>query len=49
MVGAANLSFFNSAIGADVVAEYLLNLISEKVDFKDRMAERDAMTEDQRL
>ena len=49
MVVAANLSFFNSAIGADVVAEYLLNLISEKVDFKDRMAERDAMTEDQRL
>jgi len=49
MVGAANLSFFNSAIGADVAAEYLLNLISERVDFKDRMAERDMMTEEQRL
>lgn len=49
MVGTANLSFFNSVIGIDVAAEYLLNMISEKIDFKERIAERDAMTEDQRL
>lgn len=49
MVGAANLSFFHSVIGTEVVAEYLLNMISEKIDFKDRIAERDEMTENQRL
>ncbi len=49
MVGAMNLSFFNSAIGANVVCEYLLNLISERVDCEERISERDEITEYQRL
>jgi len=44
-----HMSFFNSSLGAALISEYLLTLISRKVDFKDRMQERDDLTKDQRL
>lgn len=44
-----NMSFFHSTIGAAVIAEYLLTLISYGMDCKDRIEERDEITKDQRL
>jgi len=43
------MSFFNSALGAVMIGEYILTLISRKVDFQRRMQERDEITKDQRL
>ena len=45
----ANSSFYHSTIGAELVSEYVLNLVSRKVDFKERIDERDAAISDQRL
>ena len=42
-------SFFHSTIAADVMAEYILNLVSTRVDFKARIDEQDALTSEQRL
>ena len=44
-----HMSFFNSALGAVTIGEYLLTLISRKVDFQDRIQRRDAITAYQRL
>lgn len=46
-----SMNFFHSTIGTDIVAEYLLTLIAhhEKIDYKERIAERDRITEDQRI
>ncbi len=44
-----HMSFFNSAIGAVTIGEYLLTLVSRKADFRQRMQERDNITKYQRL
>lgn len=44
-----NMSFFNSKIGAEVIAEYLLTLIGRRVDYKARIQERDELLSSQRL
>lgn len=44
-----NVSFFHSMMGLDFAAEYLLTLVSERVDFQSRMDERDEITREQRL
>lgn len=49
LVSTTNMSFFHSTIGAAVVAEYLLTLISCGVDCRDRIEERDEITGEQRL
>ncbi|MBR6207942.1 MAG: MurR/RpiR family transcriptional regulator [Oscillospiraceae bacterium] len=49
MVASANMSFYHSTIGADITAEYLLNLVSERAEFKERIDEQDAITRDQLL
>lgn len=48
-VSTENMSFFNSKIGMEVVSEYLLVLMSRKIDYVDRLTERDQLTEDQRI
>nr|MCR5034289.1 SIS domain-containing protein [Clostridia bacterium] len=48
-VSTENMSFFNSKIGVEVVAEYILVLIGRKVDYMERLIERDELTEDERL
>ena len=45
----AQMSFFNSMLGAVMIGEYILTLISRQVDFQKRMQERDEITKDQRL
>lgn len=44
-----HMSFFNSTLGAVMIGEYLLTLISRKVNFQTRIQERDIVTEYQRL
>lgn len=44
-----HMSFFHSALGASLIAEYLLTLVSRKVDCRERIQERDEITENQRL
>lgn len=44
-----HMSFFNSSLGAILIAEYLLTLISREVDFRERIQNRDRITEYQRL
>lgn len=44
-----HMSFFNSTLGAVMIGEYLLTLISREVDFQHRMQKRDDITEYQRL
>lgn len=48
-VATSNMSFFHSTIGADLIGEYLLNRVSKRVDYEDRIRERDEVTEYQRL
>ena len=48
-VSTENMSFFNSKIVMEVVSEYLLVLMSRKIDYVDRLTERDQLTEDQRI
>lgn len=47
----SHISFFNSAIGAEMIAEYIVTLVSRKnsKEYKERAKERDIMTEDLRL
>lgn len=45
----SHMSFFNSTLGAVMIGEYLLTLVSRKVDFQERIQERDIVTEYQRL
>ncbi|MBO5504131.1 MAG: MurR/RpiR family transcriptional regulator [Lachnospiraceae bacterium] len=49
MTETSNLSFFHSTIGADLIGEYLLNLVSDRVQFEERIRERDEITKSQRL
>lgn len=44
-----HMSFFNSCVGAVLIGEYLLTLVSRKVDFQERIQNRDEITKDQRL
>lgn len=44
-----HMSFFNSGLGSALIGEYLLTLISRKVDFRQRMQNRDEITQYQRL
>ncbi len=48
-VSTAGLSFFHSTIGAAVAAEYILTLIGRKVDYRQRLEERDELTADLRI
>lgn len=48
-VSTTNMSFFHSTVGAAIVAEYLLTLISYRTDCRDRIEERDEITKDQRV
>lgn len=43
------MSFFNSTMAQNMAAEYILTLISGKVDYKDRIEERDRLTESRRI
>lgn len=45
----ANTSFYHSTFGTVLIGEYILNLISRKVDFKARIEEYDRITQEQRL
>ncbi len=49
VVDTANLSFFHSTIALDMAAEFLLNLISDRMEYQGRLKERDEATEHQRL
>ncbi len=49
VVASANLSFFHSTIALDLLSEYLLDQISERLEYKERLLERDEVTEHQRL
>ena len=49
IVSTSNMSFYHSTLGADMLGEFILNLISSQVDFKDRMDERDFITSNLRL
>ena len=44
-----NMSFFHSTIAGDMAGEYLLKLISDRVDYKERIEEVDEITEPERL
>lgn len=48
MVSTLNMSFFHSTIAVDMMSEYLLNRISEKTDYRERIRERDEITAAQR-
>lgn len=49
MVSSTNMSFFHSTLAVDMAGEFLLNMISQKVDFRERMDERDQITSNLRL
>lgn len=51
LVETSHMSFFNSAIGADMIAEYIVTLVCRKnqEEYKVRARERDVMTEGFRL
>lgn len=49
MVNVSYMSFFYSTIGADMIGEYILTLISRKVEYKERIKERDMITAVQRI
>ncbi len=44
-----NMSFFHSTIAGDMVGEYLLKLIGDRVDYTQRIEEVDKITEPERL
>lgn len=44
-----NMSFFHSTIAGDMVGEYLLKLIGDRVDYTQRIEEVDEITEPERL
>lgn len=49
LVDISGVSFFHSTIGADIVAEYILSLVSGKAEFQERIDERDRATQEQRV
>jgi DNA-binding MurR/RpiR family transcriptional regulator len=49
LVSSSSVSFYHSTIGSDVAAEYLLNLVGSRIDFRERLDERDRITQDQRI
>ena len=48
-VATDNMSFFHSTIGVDLTVEYILKLVSDRVDCRRRIEEIDAITEPDRL
>ena len=48
-IASDNMSFFHSTIGMDLAAEYILKLISDRVDCHKRIRQIDAITEPDRL
>ena len=48
-ISTSGISFFHSATGASVIAEYILTLTSRKTDYRQRLEELDAITSDQRI
>lgn len=51
LVETSHMSFFNSAIGVDMIAEYIITLVcrKNKDEYRKRAKERDTMTEGFRL
>ena len=48
-ISTENMSFFHSTVAADMAGEYLLKLIGDQLDYKDRIEEVDRITEPERL
>lgn len=48
-VSTAGISFFHSTIGASVISEYILTLVSRETDYRQRLEERDEITAEQRI
>ena len=48
-INTENMSFFNSTLAAHMAGEYLLKLIGDRVDYKERIDEIDRLTEFERL
>lgn len=44
-----SVNFFRSSVGITILSEYILTMVGKKIDFHDRIEERDRMTEFQRL
>lgn len=49
MLASANMSFYHSTTALTMASEYLLNLISDRVDYKDRIEQNDAVMKYQLL
>ena len=49
LTATSRVSFFNSKVATETIAEYILMLIGQRVDYKERIRERDAITDDQLL
>ncbi len=48
-VSTTGMSFFHSTIGVSVISEYILTLLSRKIDYRQRLEDRDEITSYQRL
>lgn len=48
-VDTENMSFFHSTVAGDMAGEYLLKLIGDRLDYKERIDEIDKLTESERL
>lgn len=48
-VSTTGMSFFHSTIGASVISEYILTLVSRQADYRKRLEERDEITAEQRI
>lgn len=49
LVDISGVSFFHSAVGADIVAEYILSLVSGKAELQERIEERTQAAREQRV
>lgn len=49
ITSSSSMSFFHSTVGTHMIGEYLLHLVGSMTDFRERIEERDRITEDHRL
>ena len=49
LTASSNMSFFHSTAATELIGEYILDLISTRVDCRERIEERDRITGEQRL
>ena len=49
MAATENTSFFHSTIAVEMISEYLLSLVSSRADYRERIRERDEVTQSQRM